>query len=63
LCDEFLGVNTAILQSPFKRISVNLIVEGEDDRSTVSVFHFDVAASTMNFRKAKTLKRDQHLAA
>jgi len=61
--EEFRDVDIRVAKRAFECVTINLIVKGEHNPSSVRMFHLDVAALAMNLNKAEPLQRGQHFPA
>ena len=59
--EEFCDVDVRVAERAFECVTINFIVKGEHDPSSVRMLHFDVAAFAMNLNEAEPLQRSQHL--
>jgi hypothetical protein len=56
--EEFRDVDIRVAKRAFKCVTINFIVKGEHNPSSVRVFHLDVAALAMNLHKAEPLGKE-----
>lgn len=59
--DEVLDFDVRISQGTFKRVAVNLIMEGKYNDAAIGMFHLQMAALSMNFDEAQPREGRQDL--
>ena len=58
---KVLHGNRRVSQCALERVAIHLVMEGEDDATSIGVFHLEVASLAVNLDESEALKCGEHL--